>query len=127
VHVPPTQVWFEHAAPTTHAPVALHVSGSFCGVQAVAPEAHTPVQTPATQVEFVHALPLFCQVPPEPQFCGCCPLHCSWPGAHDPAHAPATQVEFVHVTGLPHVPAEVQVSTPLPEAEHCVAPGAQTP
>ncbi len=40
---------------------------------------------------------------------------------------PAVQVEFVQVTGLPHVPDAVHVCTPLPEDEHCVAPGAQTP
>ncbi len=66
--------------------MAPQVSGWLAGVQAVEPDAHTPVQEPATQVELVQAFPLFCQVPPDPQFCGCWPLHCVCPGAHDPAH-----------------------------------------
>jgi hypothetical protein len=69
---------------------------------------------------------LFCQVPFE-QLWGCCPLHCIWPGAQLPAHAPLWQVEFVHVTDPPQVPEDVHVCTPLPVAEHCVAPGRQTP
>ncbi len=76
VHVPLTQVWLVHAAPTTHAPDASHVSGSLLPVQPVAPTAHTPVHTPLTHVEPVHAAPLLRQVPPE-QLCGCWPLHCS--------------------------------------------------
>ena len=38
-------------------------------------------------------------------------------------HAPSAQngVGAAHAVGLPHVPAEVHVSTPLPQ--HCVAPG----
>jgi hypothetical protein len=36
-------------------------------------------------------------------------------------------VELLHVTEPPQVPFAVQVCTPLPEAEHCAAPGAHTP
>ena len=34
-------------------------------------------------------------------------------------------VELTQLTGLPNVPPELQVSTPLPE--HCVAPGLHDP
>ncbi len=66
-------------------------------------------------------------MPPELQFWGCWPLHCVWPGAQLPEHAPLTQVEFEHVAGLPQVPLELHVWTPLPDAEHWVLPGLQTP
>jgi hypothetical protein len=74
-----------------------------------------------------HAFPLFCQVPLALQFCGCWPLHCVWPGAHEPEQAPLTQVELVQVTELPHVPLALQVWTPLPDDEHCVVVGTQSP
>jgi hypothetical protein len=91
---------------------------------------HGPVQAPASGLHVglnVHAAPLFCQVPPSPQAWGCWPLHCFCPGEQDPEHAPLTHVELVHVTELPQVPLAVQVSTPLPDGEHRVALGPQTP
>ena len=49
--------------------------------------------------------------------------HCVSPGPHDPVQAPPTQVKWVHARGLPHDPASLQVSTPLPE--HVVVVGEQ--
>jgi hypothetical protein len=44
-----------------------------------------------------------------------------------PEHAPLLHVEFVQVAELPQVPLAVHVCTPLPDCEHCVVLGAQTP
>jgi hypothetical protein len=68
----------------------------------------------------VHAVPLT-QPPPAPHVCGVLPLHRAWPGAHEPVQTPPVQVWLVHAAGLPHDPASLQVSTPLPE--HVVAGG----
>ena len=71
------------------------------------------------------AAPRFVQVPPSPHDWGCWPLHCFCPGEQFPNN-PADARQLVHVAEL-RVPLAVQVSTPLPDGEHCVALGAQTP
>lgn len=50
------------------------------------------------------------------------PWHSVWAGAQTPVQTPPTQVWFTQATAAPHVPAALQVWTPL--FEHCVAPGA---
>src|SRR5271166_2946972 len=92
----------------------------------MAPETHVPTHVPPMQVELLQALPVFCHMPLTHD-CGCWPLQFIWPGEHAPEQDPFEQVEPEHVTAPPHVPDAVQVSTPLPEAEHCVAPGAHAP
>jgi hypothetical protein len=129
VHTPLTHVLLLQAVPTVHVPELLHVSGPLLLVQPTLPTVQTPVHTPLTHVVFesAHEAPLFCQLPLPLQFCGCWPLHCFWPATQLPEHTPPTHVELLQVTELPHVPAEVHVCTPLPEEEHCVAPGVHTP
>ena len=70
---------------------------------------------PATQVWFEHADPELCQAPELLQVWGCWALHCRPPGEHDPEHVPPTQAWFEQGAAEPQAPAELHVSTPLPE------------
>jgi hypothetical protein len=63
-------------------------------------------------------------VPPSKPVPDALPTHWVAPGRQTPAQAPPTQT-YGQATGLPNVPAELQVSTPLPE--HWVAPGVHAP
>jgi hypothetical protein len=50
--------------------------------------------------------------------------HCEAPGEHTPEHCPLMHT-YWQAVGLPHAPAEEQVSTPL--LTHCVVPGVHDP
>jgi hypothetical protein len=52
-------------------------------------------------------------------------MHSTVPGVHMPWHVPETHAWLTQGAAVPHCPAALHVSTPLPE--HCVEPGVQTP
>jgi len=89
---------------------------------------HDAVLPLATHAWLVHgtAVP---QVPPVLQVCtAALPEHCDDPGEQFPVHAPPEQVALPQSTGAPHVPVELQVSTPLLLVPpHWVCPGAHEP
>jgi hypothetical protein len=53
------------------------------------------------------------------------PEHCVAPGTQTPTHDPPTHAESEQAAGVPHVPFDWHVATPLPE--HSRAPGVQEP
>jgi hypothetical protein len=109
VHVPLTHVWFAHAVPAVHVPVALQVCGWLEPEQLVCPGAHTPLHAPLTHVWLLQATAVP-QVPVELQVSTPLPEHVVCPGAHTPEHTPFTHVWLLHaVTVAPHVPLDWQV------------------
>src|SRR5271167_1470262 len=128
-----------HAVPTTHCPLALHVSGNMSVWQADVPGTQTPPQAPgavsyAPPSPITHALahavptthcPLALQVSGNVSV-----WQADVPGTPTPPLWPVGPPSAVtHVSGhdvaVSHCPFVPHVCTPLPE--HCVEPGTHTP
>ena len=99
VQAPPTQVWFEQAAPEVQVPVELHVCGWLLPEQLTSPGPHVPEHAPPRQVWWLHATAVP-QVPFDAHVCTPLPEHCVAPGVHTPVQAPLAHT-YWHVLAVP--------------------------
>jgi hypothetical protein len=134
-HAPDTHAWLLHAVAVPHVPLELHVCTPL-PEHCVAFGMQLPVHAPLTHAWLVQAAGLP-HAPVGPQVWTPLPEHCVVPGVHA-THPPFRQIGVVpeQATGVTHWPLAPHVSTAPPPpsvaappsaAEHCVAPGLQTP
>jgi hypothetical protein len=128
---PDTHAWPVQGVGVLHCPLALQVSTPLFEHWAL-PGEQMPTHAPATHAWFVHAAGLP-QAPVGPQVSTPFPTHWVSPGTHA-AQPPLRQigVDVEQVTGVPHWPLALHVSTSpeppsTPVAEQRVCPGLQLP